>query len=76
MPEPVRMGLGTRTLLSAWAFLTLILFFTVILLAGELISRGQNPLEVAFTAEPPPPPVAPSESSSRAKEIQLRFADA
>ncbi len=76
MPEPVRIGLGTRALLSAWAFLTLILFFTVILLAGELISRGQNPLEVAFTAEPPPPPVAPNESSSRAKEIQLRFADA
>jgi len=78
MPDNARAGLTTRVLLSAWAFITLTLFFTVILLAGELTSRGQNPLDIAFkTEEPPPPHVATtSESSSHAKEIQLRFADA
>lgn len=72
------MPISTRALLSAWAFLTLILFFTVILLAGELIARGQNPLDVAFQAEEPPPPrsAAASEDSGRATEVPLRFADA
>lgn len=76
MSNSSRMPVTTRAWLSAWAFLTLILFFTVILLAGELITRGHNPLDVAFQEKEPPPPQAAAEGSGRTAEIPLRFADA
>ena len=66
-----------RVLLSAWAFLTLVLVFCVILLAVEMVRQGQDPLaSIKKTAsEAIPPPVSVTEAAAT-KDITLFFASA
>jgi spore germination protein GerM len=67
-----------KLFLSIWAMVTLILLFSVYLLANEMIRQGQDPLGIikaetaAETPTGPAPPPTPTTSGQR--EVQLYFA--
>lgn len=67
-----------RALLGVWAMATLVLVFCLILLVGELIEQGHNPLaRMAPASTPPPPPATrtePAETTQAMKEVSLYFA--
>jgi hypothetical protein len=65
-----------RVLLSIWALFTLVLVFTVGLLAFEMIRQGQDPLASVKDAGASAPPLAANGAPMDAgKEITLYFAD-
>lgn len=69
-------GLLRTALMALWGMATLVLFFSVILLAYEMIRRGQNPLELSFDS---PTSTAAQKDDTQPKttrEILLYFANA
>jgi len=52
MDSNQRRAFFRNALLAAWAMVTLVLFFCVILLANEMIKRGYNPVETATIQKP------------------------
>jgi hypothetical protein len=62
-----------KSLLAAWAVLTLILAFCVILLVYEMVRQGQNPLAISNEPLPPPPEIMDAEPIEM-REVQLFFA--
>jgi spore germination protein GerM len=66
-----------QVLFAAWAMLTLVLFFCVVLLVKEMVDQGHDPLAVSTAPPPPPPSVAETEASEdMVRTAQLYFADA
>ena len=66
-----------QVLFAAWAMLTLVLFFCVVLLVKEMVDRGHDPLAVATAPPPPPPSISETaEEEDMVRTAQLYFADA
>jgi hypothetical protein len=64
-----------QTMLTLWSMITLVLLFTVVLLARELIRQGHNPLAIAETsAERGAAQRRAAPAGQGTREVQLYFA--
>jgi hypothetical protein len=74
LPKP---SMFRRVFFAVWGMATLVLFFTVALLAMEMAERGQAPLTIVSETAPPPKPERPEPTQQESyKDILVYFGDA